>query len=471
MAERLRTIKEHPDQYRMGELAVKSHLPRRLTKSGNGGTIAFDSSQGHQQYIRQFAETSINTALHKDKNIYASQTFPDGRQTIVAASPSPYTMGDHLVVWNPNRGPEFLQPTFQEMSVQQGEAAFAIVRNIAETFAETTGNFFIGANVQSSEKQRQSVQSIREVHFHAVRMVDEDVISFRNISSRKDLRDLADPFTNVSLNFFGDVIASKLKKEPDFSDHFSRDFSQKEYPFEYPKAHFFELKNGWDSLTEKGFFEFLQTMQKNIASEYQELVDCYVGENSKKRDTFRVSIGNGGHRSVTLFSRLMPQPVDVRIQNLNGYFERHPEISESLKRKLIFLARQIKPASEVLLEDHARKNKKGDFQRDKYSGLKIASARDVNTRLIMKGESYNILFFPNQQKEGSVLMAIVPRITSGGSPLDAFGIKKTQYEVSDREFNQMMEAADRRRDTIVRKVLSKNPNLKPGPALKKRPTI
>lgn len=455
-------IKVNPDAYRLGMVPAELHLPRRQLTNPTGTPVAFNPEQNHREYLRESNLFPIGPALEAQRSIYAYAKLSDMRQVIISSTASPYTVnGDHLIVWAP-RGDNFrFQPTLTALSDEQGQKTLEVVANIAAQYDAINGhrNYYVGMNVQPDEFERQSVQSIRDAaHFHVVRMDNRDILELKPLSSQKSLHEFADSYTLISLPLFEQLIASRIQQLPQSGKFLSHSISYKDYPFRYPMGHFFNLVDAWATLSDPGFFKFLQNIQEIISQEYHDLVSCFT---NGRREIFRVQVGNGSN-STDFFRRLLPLPSNEISSRLDTYLAQHPEITNiTTKQLLIYLAAKIKPASDIVLS-----NMNGV---DAATRLPFVSAHTINSKMIMEGESYNILFFPNPSGTG-VMMGFVPRVTSGGSPLDAFGIKKQQYVLrSQEEFSKIMGETDTRHDRIVNQLIVSLPYLSAGSALQGSP--
>lgn len=463
----LETIKQNPEKYLLGSLPVELKLPRRKKNNMSGISVTFSPDQAHKDYLAESNRSPMADTLEHQKSIYAKQIMPDGRQLIIANTFSPYTIeGDHLIIWCPSKDGTKFQQSFRQMGIDQGQEALKITSSIATEFQQQNGNknFFIGMNVQSNEFQRQSVQSIRDaVHIHAVRLSEKDIANFNDASSKRDRHEFADSFSNLTSDLFSQLVARQLPEIPDANVFFDEAFHHRDYQLEYPKGYFFKLSEGWKTLEHEGFFPFMVEMQKRIENAYREIRDVFV--DSTMTDMFRFHVGENGNGKEEFFTRPMPFPNDVIKQRLVEYLEKHPEVGDERTKKMLFyLANTIKPASDVLSE-LSEPNTNGS------SSVSRVNVRHINTKMFMDGLGYNILFFPDPRDESSVVMSVVPRVTSAGSPLDAFGIKKTQYEVEDAEFEKMLYESDSRRDKIVHNLMARHADLKAGLALKGRPDM
>ncbi len=463
-AERFDAIKQSPGKYQIGSLPVELVLPRRAKSNMSGIAVTFSPDQIHKVYLTESNRSPMADVLKSQNSVYAEEVLSDGRKIIIANPLSPYTVsGDHLIVWLPGKDGTRLQQSFKQLSIEQGTEAMKIVSSIAQEFERTNGshNFFIGINKQEGENERQSVQSVRDsVHIHAVKLNLDDVKSFNLVEDKRSLHEFADQFSALSVDLFEQLVASKLLDNPDANVFFDEAFNFNNYPFDYPKGYFLKLKNGWETLNHEGFFSMLVEMQKIMDGSYKELRNCFTDESL---DMFRFIVGDNGNALEEVFQRPMPFDNKSIIENVKLFIDQHPEITNAeTKRKLLLLASIIRPSSDVLEAVST------ETEYDKTSVRRV-KAREINTKLIMDGLGYNILFFPDPRENGSVLMSIVPRVTSAGSPLDAFGIKKTQFEVAENEFNTMMKSADQRRDIIIHNLLRKHSKLRPGDALVGQP--
>lgn len=458
----LSEVVKDPGKYRLGMMMAELHLPRRQLVNPNGVAVTFNREQNHRDYLYQSNLFPIAPQLERQGSIYAHAVLPDNRLVIVASTTSPYTVeGDHIIVWLP-RGDNFMfQPTLAEVSEEQGQKGLGVVANIAAQYDTTNRgrNYYVGMNVQPSEFERQSVQSIRSaVHIHVVRMDDRDIKNLKPLSKLESRHEFADSYTPFSLALFDQIIAGRIEQLPGAERYLSRSFTYQDYPFLYPKAHFFELKDRWVTLGENGFFTFLKGIQEVVSQQYKELADCFT---DGRREIFRLQVGNG-NSSTDFFRRLLPLSPDEINKRLDVYLAKHSELTDGRAIAFLrYLANHIQSASNAL--------RASIDKIDEETGVPVISAHAINSRMIMEGESYNVLFFPSPNG-GKVLMAFVPRVTSGGSPMDAFGLKKQQFVIPDpEEFNGLMEQADKRRDDIVNQLLKSTSYLSPGSAIKGTP--
>lgn len=441
--------------YRLGERPVMLFLPRLAQCNPDGRQITFDPGQNHRRYLYDSNLFPIKEALDEQGGIYARKRVSDGREIIVAATSSPYTTeGDHLILWL-LRGNNFqFQPTVEDVSEEQGREAFSLAGEIVSCYQEKdpSGKWFIGVNYNEGEDERQSVQSIRDgVHIHLVRIDQGDISRFKPARDGTSRHLFADSFTPLSLEILQKVAVPEILKDGDFSriKPFARQLS-----FSYPKAYFFALPYGRETLKEEWFFRALVGMNRVLRQKYQELTNCFI---EGRLDMFRAQVGG----EMELFQRPKLRPRREIYQNLERYFDFYPQLaSEKNLRRFFWLAENLRNASEVV-----DREKSGSVN----GGVPVIEAERVNSQFILKGLSCNLLIFPNQESPEEVFMAVVPRVTSGGSPLDAFGIRKVQYEVSLDEFQNLTIKADRRRDKIVGRLLEQNPTLEAGPAFEGRP--
>lgn len=454
----------NPGSYLLGSLPVELELPRAARRNMSGLQVTFSPDQAHTEYLIESNRSPMAATLESQGSVYARETILDGRQIIIANSLSPYTVnGDHLIVWCPGKDGIRYQQTFREMGIRQGQEAFRITSSIARIYESENGprNFYIGINVQTDEWQRQTVQSIRDaVHLHAVRMTEVDIIQFQEVKDRHVSHEFADNFATLSLELFSQVVVPELDKIG-ANAFFSEAFGHSGYKLQYPKGYFFRLKEGWETLKSEDFFPFLVNLQIIFENAYKELRACFTDE---RLEMFRFIVGEDGKAKEEPFMRPLPFENDEIVRRVRAYLEKHLISDKKTQRRLLFLASTIKPASDVL-ERNSEKNP------GLSTDVPKINVKAINTKMIMDGLGYNILFFPDPIDKGAVLMSIVPRVTSAGSPLDAFGIKKTQYEVEQAEFESLMASADARRDTIVRNLITRHPSLVQGSALEGRPVV
>ena len=451
----LQEMIRNPDLYEMGMVPVSLSLPRKPQKNGTGITTTFSPQQIHRNYLYDGNRGPIKFALEAQRSIYATQRLDDGSENILSGSSSAYTLnGDHFILWGTS-GDFRHQPTFETMSRMQGESVFGLGSQILQQFDRKNGpkNYFFAFNVNPGEDERQAVQSIKTVHGHIVRLDDEDVRTFQPVD-RAHLKGLADPpfVANLANDILYATMAPAIAEDGHRSGIIKDVIGYRNYKYEYPKGTFFVLKDGWDTLRSEEFFPFIQRMQKALRVGYNDLARRFADPDFS--DVFTVRVGNGDGVS-DVMRRPMGRMREDMVQQVQNYIGEHPELPVNVADNLVTLSHMVRPASHVICDysDH-----------DDGRGIPSVTANTINTKLFLQGEGYNLILMPGSTGDG--LLAVVPRLLSGGSPLDAVGIHKSQYEVAEEEYAQLLQSSDARRDEIVASMLPSNPSLKPGAAFK-----
>ena len=178
-------------------------------------------------------------------------------------------------------------------------------------------------------------------------------------------------------------------------------------------------------------------------------------------DTFRAKVDDEID-TISFFRRPIPLSREEIKSRLEIYFKKHPELVDDrlIVNGLGYLANVIKPASQVVLESAT------GF--DEITGVPKIDAKTINSRIIMNGLSYNMMIFRHPDT-GKTLLSFVPRVTTGGSPLDAIGIKKEQYSVPVAQFKEHLALMDQKLDATVSELLETDKDITPGEAFSGTP--
>lgn len=443
--------------YRLGMTSVKLRLPKMQTLTPDGKTVTFAPEQNHLPYLRRSNEYPMEPILDKQGSIYGTIPFEDGRKILVAGTSSPYVLeGDHMILWALSGDNFRFQPTFNSLSNEQGNKLFSTAADISTIYKEKGYQYFIGINQNDHEYERQSVQSIRDgVHVHCVGLNDEDVKAFEPLENHGEKRILKDPFAILTTRILEKTVLTKLS-EVEGADKVVTDvIPYDEYPYEYPAGTSLVLKDDLNTLKNPAFFPFVQKVHQMMEAEYEELRKCFTDD---VPDTFRAKVDDDID-TVNFFRRPTPLPVDEIRKRLATYLEKRPELAQDhlAVQALGYVANKIRKASDIIWE-----RKKGT---DPNLNIPIVAAKTMNTDIIMDGLSYNLMIFPHPD-DGRVLLSFVPRVTTGGSPLDSMGIKKEQYPVNPQEFKEHIKAMDARIDEDVSILLNQDSSIVPGSAFK-----
>lgn len=448
--------------YRLGMVPASLYLPKMETINPDGTTVSFKADQNHIPYLRRSNEFPIMPILENQGGVYGKIPMSDGRVILLASTSSPYVKeGEHIIMWALSGDNFRFQPNVDFMSKEQGQRLFSTAANIYDVFDSKGLTPFIGINSNDQEYQRQSVQSIRDgAHVHCVGIDKKDIAHFKPLDRKEDDRILNDPFMRLTNRLLEKVFIPKVL-ETEGADAFVKSMiTYEDYPYVYPKGTSLVLKDGIDTLRNPNFFAFIQKLHQTFEAEYSDLVKCFT---DNKSDTFRVRVDDDID-TISFFRRPKLLPRREILSRLGRYFEKNPALvgDEVVVNGLKYLAGTLKPASQVVVE-----NSTG---RDERLNIPIVEARTMNTRIIMDGLSYNMMIFQHPDSN-EVLLSIVPRVTTGGSPLDAIGIKKDQYSVSQAEFRRFVKEMDERIDKTIQILMDKDQDIIPGSALLGSPRI
>lgn len=443
--------------YHLGMVKASLYLPKMETVNPDGTVVTFSPDQNHIPYLRRSNENPMLAILENQQSIYGRIPMSDGRVILVAGASSPYVReGEHLILWALSGDNFRFQPNVNYLSPEQGQKLFSTIANVIEIFERKGLSYFIGINSNDEEYQRQSVQSIRDgAHVHCVGLDQNDVNHLEPIKPEDDDRILHDPFALLTNRLLEKVLMPKILRLDKNSELTTRMISYDEYTYKYPQGTSLVLRDGVNTLRNPNFFSFVQRIHQLLESEYQELIRCFT-DNSP--DTFRARVEDDID-TISFFKRPLPLPREEIMDRLSLYFERYPELNGDrlVENGLRYMARVIKSASEVVKENA--------IGFDERLGIPVVEAKTMNTKIIMEGLSYNMMIFSHPDT-GEVLLTLVPRVTTGGSPLDSIGIKKDQYPVTKKEFKVHIAEMDKRLDSTVAELINRDTDILPGSAFK-----
>lgn len=448
--------------YKLGIVGAKLKLPKLRTTNPDGTIVTFAPEQNHRPYLDRSNAFPILPILESQDGLYGEIRFEDKRVIAIAEAYSPYVLeGEHLILWALSGDNTRFQPNITYLSDDQGKKLFSTAASIAEIYERKGLTFMIGINSNDKEYERQSVQSIRDgAHVHCVGIDKKDVIHFEELAPSDDKRILNDPFSMLANRILEKSVMPKVFGFENADSLIKNMVGYSEYPYEYPKGTSLVLKEGLKSLKNPNFFKFIQQIHQLLENEFNQLVSCFTDGNP---DTFRAYI-NDDTDTINFFSRPLPLPKNEIQLRLTKYLEDHPELGDDhlVAQGLRYIGKVLKSALTVIVENTDSKHP--------TLGIPIVDAKIMNSRIIMKGLSYNMLVFTHPDT-GEVLLSFVPRITTGGSPLDSIGIKKVQYSVSEDEFKVHISEMARRLNSTVSMLMKSESNIRPRKAVSTTPKV
>ena len=446
--------------YKLGMVEAKLRLPKGQTVNLDGTIVTFAPEQNHIPYLKRSNEWPMLPILKSQEGIYGTINFSDGRLIAIASSYSPYVLeGEHLILWALSGDNFRFQPNVNYLSTEQGQKLFSTAANLARVYEKKGLTYFIGINSNEKEYERQSVQSIRDgAHVHCVGLDPKDIDHFEEIQYRDEKRILDDPFARLSNRLLEKLTMPQVLRLSSASDMFEQMISYDEYPYKYPTGTSLVLRQGLDSLKHPEFFPLIQKIHQTLEADFNKLVKCFTDQSF---DTFRAKVDDEID-TISFFRRPIPLSREEIKSRLEIYFKKHPELVDDrlIVNGLGYLANVIKPASQVVLESAT------GF--DEITGVPKIDAKTINSRIIMNGLSYNMMIFRHPDT-GKTLLSFVPRVTTGGSPLDAIGIKKEQYSVPVAQFKEHLALMDQKLDATVSELLETDKDITPGEAFNGSP--
>ena len=446
--------------YKLGMVEATLRLPKGQTVRHDGSVVTFAPDQNHIPYLRRSNENPMLPILESQESIYGKINFSDGRVIAIASSYSPYVLeGEHLILWALSGDNFRFQPNVNYLSMEQGQKLFSTAGNLARVYEKKGLTYFIGINSNDKEYERQSVQSIRDgAHVHCVGIDQKDIDHFEEIPDRKEKRILNDPFARLSNRVLKKLTMPKILSLSSASELFDGILSYDDYPYRYPAGTSLVLKKGLDSLKYPEFFAMVQQIHQTLEGDYNELTKVFTDFNP---DTFRAKVDDGLD-TISYLKRPIPLPREEIRVRLDTYLQEHPELVDDnlIVNGLRFIANRLKSASQVVYDNAV------DF--DSILRIPVVKAETMNSQIIMKGLSYNMMIFAHPDT-GEVLLSFVPRVTTGGSPLDAVGIKKVQYSVTPADFKKHIAQMDQRLDATISKLIRMDKSIEPGEAFSGMP--
>lgn len=408
------------EKYRqLGERAVISTLPR--VKTGN--QVAIGPFQDHSVYLK-----SANHGSYRERfRDYAVGVLEiNGGHEIITIPTSPYVKdpnSTHLMlvsVMNTGKNGEQV-PTFFSFPKEQGQVHFSILAKIAKSLQEKYGsNWFIGTSISPEENNRQAVQSVKTIHTHCVGLTNEEMENFTLLrdnfnlkrkkgqepKGRKEMREakrmLSDSFAQLGIDLLQDLVLSQAFWDKNSALSAFVEEKNPQLNLEYPKSYSLKLQGGLEAFSDPRLFTLTSAIDHRIKITYDQILDLLVEK--KERD---------------LFNRYFPRPEEERTKRILAFAKTH-EIKTGTLEKLKRLSRILLPATNLIARGI-------NNQQQIYL---------ANTRLFLKGPAYNHLLYPAGNGP-QLILSIIPRFLSGGSPLDAMGIYKNQYFVSPEEIKTL----------------------------------
>ena len=406
------------ERYRkLGQEPVISILP----KSKTGTEVAVGPAIDHKKYLQ-----AANEGSHRERfrdNAVATFTNGNGGLEIFTVPRSSYveapgSMHVMLVAIGRDRnGKEVSIPAFSDISRAQGEKHFRLLADITAALPARYGHkWFIGTSINPDEWSRQAVQSVKTIHTHIVGMKGEEFISFAEmpIAERAEKRRaLVDSATDLSTALLRETVFTQGFWERDEASVVSE--KDVRLHTQYPKGYVFAIPS-IESIGDPRFAALTKTIDELLRTEYKNLLRVYT-------DGTKDPLGRPVLRSP-----------DERANNIYTY-ARQKGLSVPTYRRLMRLSEHVVSAVEEV-------SLAGDDVN--------AQIYRANTRLFLKGRAYQHMIFPAQDGSERILVAIVPRALSGGSPLDAMGIYKDQYLAPKTDVEKVIE----RHKAVAREVVS-----------------
>lgn len=406
-------------EYRLGHEAAVAILPKKKV----GKEVAIGPKIDHREYLR-----SANIGPHSNRfgaNTFATLETLDGGTELFTVPTSAYVEGPNsmhamLVSTTRNgRGREKSIPSFIDYSAEQGQAHFGLIADTAKAMTARYGtNWYIGTSISPDEWMRQAVQSIKTIHTHIVGMDGEVLIPFKEISPKERAerrKTLADSGTSLGIALMRELVFTPdLWEDPAVAGL----VSEKDIHIDamYPKGFAFALPNA-EAIGDPRFFTLTRNTDERIRAEYKELAEVFTEKGA--RDPLK--------------RRVLLSP-EERQMRLKGYSRR-----KNLHIGTYLRLQAIAPLFRSAIEEIGLAGDNVDQQIYK-----------ANTRLFLNGRAYNHMILPEENGSGRIIVSIVPRSLSGGSPLDAMGIYKDQY-LAD---NSTVERVSRRQKDVAKKVLA-----------------
>lgn len=404
---------------RLGQEPVVSILP----KSKIGNEVAVGPAIDHTAYLK-----ASNTGSHRERfrdNALAIFTTENGGIELITVPKSSYVEAPgsmHLMlvaVETDRRTREKAIPAFADISDEQGQAHFSLLAKIAAELPARYGNrWFIGTSINPDEWNRQAVQSVKTIHTHVVAMRGEEFVSFAEMQGRERAekrRALADSATVLGTALLREVIFT-----PEFWERTEAQLvTEKDVMLhtQYPKGYTFAIPS-IETIGDPRFAVLTKTIDELIRAAYKDLSRLFTED---------------GARDV--LGRPVLRPARERATRIYAYASQKGLSITSYKR--------LMGLSRLLVSGFEEVSKAGnDIDAQIYRR---------NTRLFLKGRAYNHMVFPSQDGPSRILVSVVPRALSGGSPLDAMGIYKDQYLTDGK----VVKEISRRHRTVAEEILSK----------------
>lgn len=403
---------------RLGQEPVVSILP----KSKVGNEVAVGPAIDHTAYLK-----AANTGSHRERfrdNALATFTTGNGGIELITIPRSSYVEAPgslHLMlvaVETDRRARERSIPAFADISDEQGREHFSLLARIAAELPGRYGNrWFIGTSINPDEWNRQAVQSVKTIHTHVVAMKGEEFVSFAEMQGKERAekrRALADSATSLGNALLRETVFTPQFWERDEAGIVSeRDVR---IPTQYPKGYTFAIPS-IEAIGDPQFAALTKTIDELIRAAYRDLSRLFTED---------------GARDV--LGRPVLRPARERATRIYAY--------ASQKGLSITTYKRLMGLSRLLVSGLEEVSKAGnDIDSQIYRR---------NTRLFLKGRAYNHMIFPSQDGPSRVLVSVVPRALSGGSPLDAMGIYKDQY-LTDGE---VVKGISKRHRTVAEEILS-----------------
>ncbi len=409
----------------LGDKARRTELPKQTY----GGQEQTNEKANQKAHIEASNQGPYRKRFEDNAVVLDDRRSIGFGEEIITVPTSPYVSSPeslHMMVvalGKKDDGTEKPLETFSELSPQQGARHFEILGTLAQEYQHRYGKrWYIGTNISPHEKDRQAVQTVKTIHTHVVGIDEtEEFVPLSASADPKDIRQkehvLADPFTTMATAVLREaVFTPQFRMEnPDVADVVEA--WDVELQQQYPKGYIIALKGGIDALKNPKLFELTRRIDEAIEGIYNEIHELIV--ETPNEDAYRRDILKPHHQRSTA---------------IEAFAKKH-ELSEQTRHQLARAVRLIKSAAEVIKQAPPEEK-----------------TLTANTRLIIKGEAYTHLIFPKQDGSGELVMAIVPRIVSGGGPHDAMGIFKDQKPATQETIAPIIASQFEAASGMVREV-------------------
>lgn len=392
----------------LGQEAVALSLPRLAI----GNQVTVGPHAQHENYLTERNKEPYDQRLADGE---VCRFEGDDMKQILTIPSSGYVNGHdsiHLMLVamnNAQTAEEQRIPTFSDFTQEQGQQHFKILGRLAEEFTKRYGNSWsIGASISPDEWHRQAVQSIKTIHTHIIGAGKELLQSVEPLSQRpaeeakEKKRMLADSLSPLSISLLREAVFTENFWEDDTIEGIAADEDFRPGQT-YPQGYTVLLNGGTEVLSNPRTSVLIQKIDTSIDEVYSYLRDAFATE-----------------EPLDILDRPTLRDAVTRKTNINAFANNH-NLSSLTTVRLHRLSHIIQPAREIL-------SRATTEERRTYL---------ANTRLFLKGYAYNLVIFPTQE-DGRLALSIVPRVLSGGSPLDAMGIYKEQYVADEKYINESM---------------------------------